>query len=78
MCSVAEVEGLLMDLQHTVPPLGLELNLRKTTVWDPGLALVASPIAAATRQHQGGGTDVLGVPIHSPSTHRRWGPTWVP
>jgi len=40
MGSVAEVEGLLMALLHTLPPLGLDLNLRKTTVWGPGLVPV--------------------------------------
>jgi len=39
MGSVAEVEGMLTALKHTLPPLGLELNLRKTTVWGPVLYL---------------------------------------
>jgi len=49
MGSVAEVEGVLAALQQTLPPLGLEVNLRKTTVWGTGLVPAASPLAAATR-----------------------------
>jgi len=60
------VEGVLAALQQTLPPLGLELNLRKTTVSGPGLEPEASPLAAVTRLHLEGGTEVLGVPIHSP------------
>ena len=67
--SVAEVEEVLGALQHTLPPLGLELNLRKTTVWGPGLVPATSPLAAASRLHLEGGTEVLGVPIHSPLYH---------
>jgi len=66
MGSVVEVEGSTTALLQTLPPLGLELNLRKTTVWGPGLVPAASPLAAATRLHREGGTEVLGVPIHSP------------
>jgi len=73
---VAEVEEVLGALQRTLPPLGLELNLRKTTVWGPGLVPASSPLAAATRLHQEGGTEVLGVPIHCPLYPSRWGPTW--
>jgi len=65
MGSVAELEGVLTALQHTLSPLGHELNLRKTTVWGPGLVPAASPLAPATRLHLEGGTGVLGVPIHS-------------
>jgi len=65
MGSVTEVEGVLTALQHTLPPLGLELNLRKTTVWGPGLVPSASPLAAATHLRLEGGSGVLGVPIHS-------------
>jgi len=57
---------VLGALQRTLPPLGLELNLRKTTVWGPGLVPASSPLAAATRLHLEGGTQVLGVPIHCP------------
>jgi len=32
MGSVVEVEGVLAALQQALPPLGLELNMRKTTV----------------------------------------------
>jgi len=67
--SVAQVEVELGALQQTLPPLGLELNLRKTTVWGPGLVPASYPLAAATRLHLEGGTDVLGVPIHSPLYH---------
>jgi len=49
--SVAEAEGVLTALQQTLPPLGLELNLRKTTVWRPVLVPAASPLAASTRLH---------------------------
>jgi len=49
--SVAEVEVVLTAPQQTLPPLGLELNLRKTTVWGPGLVPAASPVAEATRLH---------------------------
>jgi len=31
--SLAEVEEVLGALQQALPPLGLELNLRQTTVW---------------------------------------------
>jgi len=30
-------------LQRALPPLGLELNMRKTTVWGPGLVPATSP-----------------------------------
>jgi len=66
MGSVAEVEGVLTALQQTLPPPVLELNLRKTSVWGPSLVPAASPPAAATRLHLERGTEVLGVPIHSP------------
>jgi len=46
MGSVAEVEGVLTALQQTLPPLGLELNLHKTTLWGPGLV----PAAPRSRQ----------------------------
>jgi len=60
---------VLGALRQTVPPLGLELNLRKTTVWGPGLVPASSPLTAATRLHLEEGTEVLGVPIHSPLYH---------
>jgi len=66
MGSVTEVEGVLTALQHALPPLGLELNLRKTTVWGPGLVPAASPLAAATRLFLEVCTELLGVPTHSP------------
>jgi len=66
MGSVAEVEVVLTALQHTLPQLCLELNLRKMTVWGPGLVHAASPPAAPTHLHLEGGTELLGVPIHSP------------
>jgi len=65
MGSVAELEGVLTALQYTLSPLGLELNLRKTTVWSPVLVPAASPLAPATRLHLEGGTEVFGVPVHS-------------
>jgi len=63
-------DGILMGsevtaLQHALPPLGLELDLRKTTVWGPDLVPAASPLAAATRLHLEEGTEVLGAPIHA-------------
>jgi len=61
-----DVEGVLAALQQALPPQGLELNMRKTTVWGPGLVPATSPLAAATHLHLEGGTEVLGVPIHSP------------
>jgi len=67
--SVAEVEEVLGALQRTLPPLGMGLNLRKTTVWGPGLVPASSPLAAAARLHLEGGTEVLGVPIHAPLSH---------
>jgi len=73
--SVAEVEEVLGALRQTLPPLGLELNLRKTTVWGLGLVLASSPLTAATRLHPEEGAEVLGVPSTPPSTTRRWGPT---
>jgi len=66
MGSVAEVGGVLTAIQQTLPPMSLELNLRKTTVWGPVLVSAASPLVAATRLHSKGGTDVLGVQIHAP------------
>jgi len=66
---VAEIEEVLGDLRQTLPPLGLELNLRKTTVCGPGLVPASSPLTAATRLHLEQGTEVLGVPIHSPIYH---------
>jgi len=56
-------------LQQILPPLGMELNLRKRTVWGPGLVPASSPLAAATRLHLEGGTEGLRVPIHSPIYH---------
>jgi len=67
--SVAEVEEVLGALQKILPPLGLELNLRKTTVWGPGLVLASSPLAATARLHLEWCTEVLGVPIHSTLYH---------
>jgi len=49
--------------------LELELNLRKTTVWGPGLMPASSSLTAATRLHLEEGTEVLGIPIHSPLYH---------
>jgi len=65
MGSVEEVEVVLTALQHNLPPLGLKLNLRKTTVLGPVHVPAASLLAAATRLHLEGGTEELGVPIHS-------------
>jgi len=56
-------------LQRPCPLLGLVLNLRKTTVWGPGMVPASSPLAAATRLHLEEGTKVLGVPIHCPVYH---------
>jgi len=67
--SVADVGDVLGALQQNLPPLGLELNLRNTTVRGPGLVPASSPLAAATRLHLEGGTEVLGVPIHCPLYH---------
>jgi len=67
--SVAEVEEVLGALRQTLPPLGLELNLRETTVWGPVLVPASSSLTAATRLHQEEGTELLGVPIHSPLYH---------
>jgi len=40
---------------------GLEINMRKSTVWGPGLVPATSPLAAAARLHLEEGTEVLGV-----------------
>jgi len=74
MGSVAEVLKELGALQPTLPPMGMELNLRKTTVWGPGLVPAASPLAAATRLHLEEGTEMLGVPIHCPLFPSPMGP----
>jgi len=66
MGSVLEVEGVLAALQQALPPLGLELNMRKTRAWGSRLVPAASSSAAATRLHLEEGTEVLGVPIQSP------------
>jgi len=66
MGSVVEAEGLLAALEQALPPLGLDLNMRKTTVWVPTLVPAAFPLAASTRLQQEEGTDVLGVPILFP------------
>jgi len=60
---------VLGSLRQTQLPLRLELNLRKTTVWGPGLVPASSPLTAATRLHLEEGTEVLGLPIHSPLYH---------
>jgi len=72
MCSVVEFEGVMAALQQALPFLGLEINVRKTTVCGPGLMPATSLLRAATRLHLEEGTDVLGVPSKPP----RWGPTW--
>jgi len=69
MGSVVEVEGVLATLQQALPPLGLELTMRKTTVWGPVLVPATLPLAAATRLHLEDAPEVLGVPIHSPLYH---------
>jgi len=76
--SVVEVEGVLTALKQTLPALGFDSNLRKTTVWGPGLVPAASSLSATTRLHLEGGTEVLGSRSNPPFTPRRWGPTWVP
>jgi len=70
--SVAEVEEVLGALRQTLPQLGLELDLRKTTVWGPGLVPASSPLTAATRLHLDEGTEVLY--LHT----RSCGPAWAP
>jgi len=67
--SVAEVVEVPGALQQTLPPLGLEVTLRKTTVWCPGFLFPSSPLTAATHLHLEKGTEVLGVPIDSPLYH---------
>jgi len=61
--------GVAGALQQTLSQLGLELNLRKKTVWGPSLVPASSPLAAGTRLHLEEGTEVLGVPIHIPLCH---------
>jgi len=63
--SVAEVDVVLGALRQTLPPLGMELNLRKTTVWGPGLVHASSPLTSATRLYLEEDMEVLVVPIHS-------------
>jgi len=46
--------------------LGLNHHMRKRTVWGPGLVPAMSPVAAAPRLHLEEGTEVMGIPIHSP------------
>jgi len=60
---------VLGALRQILPPLGLELNLRKTTAWGPGLVPASSPVTAATRLLPEEDPEVLGVPIHSPLYH---------
>jgi len=74
--SVVEVEGLLAASQQALPPMGLELLMRKTAVWGSGLVPAASPPAAATHLHLQEGTEVLAVPIQSTSMPLRCRPTW--
>jgi len=57
---VAEVEEVLGALRQTLPPFGLELNLRKTMVLGPGLVPASSPLEATTRLHLEWGTEFLG------------------
>jgi len=77
MGSVVEVEGVLAALKQALPPLGLELNMRKTTVWGPGLfsrrPSSHQPRAFTWRQ----GRRYWGYRSTRPSTTRRWGPTWA-
>jgi len=76
--SVTEVERVLTALQHALPALGLELNLRKTTVWAPGLVPAASPLAAATIRIWKGARRCWGSRSTPLSTNRRLAPTWAP
>jgi len=52
-----------------MPPVELELTLRKRTAWGPGLVPASSPLTAATRLHLEEVPDVLGVQIHSTLYH---------
>jgi len=65
---------VLGALTQTLPSLGLEFNLRKTTVCGPGLVPESSALTAATRLHLEEGTKMLWVPIHSPLYHA---PVWT-
>jgi len=65
---------VLGALTQTLPPLGLEFNLRKTTFCGPGLVPESSALTAATRLHLEEGTKMLWVPIHSPLYHA---PVWT-
>jgi len=47
--------------------------MRTTTVWGLGLVHATSTLAAAPRLHLEAGTEVLGVPIHSPLYHSPMG-----
>jgi len=75
MGSLAKVEGVLTALQRSLPPLFPELNLRKMTVWGPGLVDASSPLAAATRLHLEGERSCLESQSDPPSTPRQWEPT---
>jgi len=50
---------VLAVLQQALPPVGLALNMRKTTVWGPGLLAAASPLSAATGLHLEEGTHTI-------------------
>jgi len=66
-----EADGVLAAWQQTLPPLGLELNMQKKTVWGPGLIHATSPPAAVARLRLEEGTEGLRLPIHYPSTPLR-------
>jgi len=77
MGSVVEVEGVLAALLQALPPLGLELNMRKTTVWGPGLVPATSPSQPphAFTWRRGRRCWVYrSTPL---SNTRRWGHTWA-
>jgi len=73
---VAEVEEELGALRQTLPPLELELNLRKTTsgarAWCPR-RIPSQPRHAFTWRMA---RRCWGYRSTPPSTTRRWGPTW--
>lgn len=63
--SLVAVEGILTALKRALPSLGLELDIRKTTVLGPGWVLASCPLAVAKPLHLQECTEVLELPsIH--------------
>jgi len=74
MSSVVEVEGAL---QQALPPLVLELNMRKTTVWARDWYPRRPPSHLRRVYTWRQGRRYWGYRSTRPSTTRRWGPIWA-